>query len=223
MDIKRVAILIDGGNFHHLAIKKLGITEIDFDFEKFVAFLVLDKAIPDNWKRYYIGTVREKEGDQRSRESMSRQTRLFNDLKKYQWQLQTSKLKARIESIAVDNRMQDYQKLRKIGISKIVYERKREKGIDVMLTTDLIVGAVENAYDMAIIVSSDADLLPAIDWVRQAKRKHIQYIGFSFPDEENPDKAVRPLPSMIKHSDTQRVLVESDLRPFIKEHNNVLK
>ncbi len=216
MERKRVAILIDGGNFHHLAIKKLRVTEIDFDFERFALFLATDNDLVQEWKRYYTGTVREKEGDPHSKDSMARQTRLFTELKRFHWLLRTTKLKTRLETIAVDSRMMDYEKLKKIGISEVTYERKREKGVDVMLTTDLIVGAVEDTYDMAVIISSDADLLPAIDWVRKTKGKHIQYVGFSFPNESNPEKAVRPLPSLIKNSDTQRVLVESDLRQFIK-------
>ena len=33
--IKKVAIFIDGGNFYHLALRKLGSSESNFDFEKF--------------------------------------------------------------------------------------------------------------------------------------------------------------------------------------------
>jgi uncharacterized LabA/DUF88 family protein len=216
MEPKRVAIFIDGGNFHHLVIKKLDTTELGFDFEQFVLFLIEHNTLVNAWKRYYTGTVREQVGNAHSKESMAKQTKFFTELKKYAWQLRTSKLKTRMEYITVDTRMQDYKKILAIGMSEIVYERKREKGIDVMLATDLIVGAVEDVYDMAIVVSSDADLIPAIDWVR-TRGKQVQYIGFSIPDESNPRNTVRPLLSLMQHTNIQRVLVEGDLRQFIKQ------
>jgi len=214
---KRISIFIDGGNFHHLAIKKIGITENEFNFESFVDFLKENNTISENGKRFYIGTVREKEGDEASKKSMAKQTSLFAELKKYQWKLRTSKLKTRTETITVDHRMQEYKRIQKIRIKEIVYERKREKGIDVMLATDLIVGAVEDVYDIAIIISSDADLIPAIKWVRETKNKQIIYIGFSIADKDNQNNSSRPLSSMIQNTDFQRVLVEADLVRFIKQ------
>lgn len=210
----RVAIFIDGGNLHHLALKKISVSELEFDFEEFVHLLVNRRIISSNWKRYYIGTVREKEGDLNSKYSMSRQTSLFTELKKHKWMLRTSKLKTRIETITVDGRMKEYEQLKKIGINKITYERKREKGIDVMLAMDLIIGAVEDTYDTAIIVSSDADLLPAIEWVRTKKRRRVEYVGFSIRDERNPLNSTQPLQSMISNTDSQRILTEKDL--FLK-------
>ena len=108
--------------------------------------------------------------------------------------------------------MQNYEKLKSINIQEIVYERKREKGIDVMLAIDLIVGAVEDIYDMAIIVSSDADLLPAIEWIRKTKNKQVMYVGFLYKNNNNASK---PLYSMIVNTDIQRVLVETDLKCFL--------
>ena len=189
------------------------ISELDFNFEQFVLFLVQEETNCSKLKRYYVGTVREKEGDEYSKQSMSRQNKFFSELKKENWQLRTNKLKTRIEKIIVDARMQNYEKLKSINIQEIVYERKREKGIDVMLAIDLIVGAVEDIYDMAIIVSSDADLLPAIEWIRKTKNKQVMYVGFSI---QNNNNASKPLYSMIVNTDIQRVLVETDLKCFIK-------
>lgn len=39
----------------------------------------------------------------------------------------------------------------------------REKGIDVMLALDLALGAQRNDFDVAIVVSGDTDLVPAIE------------------------------------------------------------
>ena len=65
---ERVQFYIDGGNFHHLVLKKMSIKELEFSFEEFVYFLSNGREVTG--KRYYIGTVREKEGDLKSREAM---------------------------------------------------------------------------------------------------------------------------------------------------------
>lgn len=44
-------------------------------------------------------------------------------------------------------------------------ERPQEKGIDVMLAVDFLHMALEDKYDVGIIVSSDTDLLPSIEAV----------------------------------------------------------
>ncbi len=104
-----------------------------------------------------------------------------------------------------------------MGLQEISYVRSREKGIDVKLATDIIVGAIDKKYDVAIVVSSDADLVPAIDWVRMRLKKKVEYIGFSMPaTATDADDAIKPTKTMIYRTDIQRVLVESDIRPFTK-------
>ena len=214
--MKRVCIHIDGGNFYHLVLKKLGLKENDFDFDKFTQFLAgEERTISEMGKRYYVGTVREKVGDERSKEMMATQTTLFARLISTKWQIKTSKLRTRIEEIIIDQRVQDYKRIQKLGINSIKIERQREKGIDVKLATDLIVGAIDNKYDTAIVVSSDGDLIPAIDWVRNRTKKKIEYIGFSIADPKNPENSTRPLLSMIPKTDIQRTLTAEDLKPFI--------
>lgn len=213
---ERVCIFIDGANFYHLALKKLGMHELDFDFDAFALFLANGREIGENCKRIYVGTVREKAGDARSVQAMSQQTSLFTELRKARWEIKTSKLKTRVEEIIIDSRVSEYKKINKAGITRITIERQREKGIDVKLATDLIVGAVDKKYDTAIVVSSDSDLVPAIDWIRHRGRRKVEYVGFSIPDTVNPKNSTTPLLSMISRTDVQRTLVESDLRKFAK-------
>jgi uncharacterized LabA/DUF88 family protein len=215
MSTVRVNICIDGGNFYHLVLKKLGSSESNFDFEKFAIFLANGRKIVVMGKRFYIGTVVEKMGDERSRGAMSKQTALFTRLKNSHWEIRTSKLRKRLEEIKVDDRVVNHKKLLQNGIEKIQYERLREKGIDVKLATDLIVGAVDDKYDVAIIVSSDADIIPAIDWVRNRGHKKIEYIGSSIIDGKDEKKSVKPSLALISRTDIQRTLVASDLKPFI--------
>lgn len=80
--MERVSIYIDGSNFYFLALKKLRINEIGFDFEGFAKFLVGKRKIVPMGKRFYIGAVREECGNSRDKEMLSRQTKFFTYLKK---------------------------------------------------------------------------------------------------------------------------------------------
>jgi len=223
MLMEKVSILIDGSNFYHLVLKKFGLEETQFDFESFAVFLANGRIISDTGKRFYTGTVREKEGDIRTKEAMSKQTALFTALIHSHWEIRKSKLQTRTEKIPIDDRVVDYENILKLGIKHFEFSRLREKGIDVKLATDLIVGAIDNQYDVAIIVSSDSDLMPAIDWVRYRKRKKIEYVGFSIPDDINPNNSTNPSISLIAKTDIKRILVESDLRAFIIQNRLVGK
>ncbi|MGH8885413.1 MAG: NYN domain-containing protein [Egibacteraceae bacterium] len=48
----------------------------------------------------------------------------------------------------------------------------REKGIDVQIAVDLVMGAVNDAYDCAVVFSADTDLIPALDAVVELKGDH---------------------------------------------------
>ncbi|MBT4120670.1 MAG: NYN domain-containing protein [Candidatus Magasanikbacteria bacterium] len=213
---ERVQIFIDGGNFHHLALKKLDIKGLDFLFEEFSSFLISDRKINELGKRFYVGTVREREGDEHSKKAMSKQTKLFSILKKDNWQLKTSKLANRLEKIVIDKRTVNCKELHKKGIKTVEFYRMREKGIDVKIATDLIIGALDDRYDTAILISSDSDLIPAIDIVRNRFKKKIEYIGFSIIDEDVDTNSTKPSFAMIRKTDTQRILIKSDLLPFIR-------
>ena len=49
-----------------------------------------------------------------------------------------------------------------------------EKGVDILLATDLIRMAWENAYDIAVLVTSDSDLVPCVEYLRQMPKRVIQ-------------------------------------------------
>jgi uncharacterized LabA/DUF88 family protein len=49
-----------------------------------------------------------------------------------------------------------------------------EKGVDTLLATDLIRLAVSNAYDVAVISTLDADMIPAVEFVQSGGKKVIQ-------------------------------------------------
>jgi len=74
------------------------------------------------------------------------------------------------------------EKLKSLGdVELYLIERskgEREKGVDVRLATDMLVHAAWNNYDVAILVSGDADFEPVVRRVRDLGKK--VYISF-FP------------------------------------------
>jgi hypothetical protein len=58
------------------------------------------------------------------------------------------------------------------------FERAPEKGVDAAIVTDLLSLAVERAFDLAILVTSDVDMIPAVEWV-QARGLKVINAGWS--------------------------------------------
>jgi uncharacterized LabA/DUF88 family protein len=52
-----------------------------------------------------------------------------------------------------------------------------EKGVDVRIATDIVRGALKNEYDKCFVISSDSDILPAIETAIDAGKKII-YVAF---------------------------------------------
>jgi uncharacterized LabA/DUF88 family protein len=50
---------------------------------------------------------------------------------------------------------------------------KPEKGVDAAIVTDMLSLAWQNAYDVAVLVSSDADFVPAVERVQERGLKVI--------------------------------------------------
>jgi len=213
--VSRVSIHIDGANFYLLALKPLGIKDANFDYEKFILMLANGRDVAPHGKRFYIGTVPEREGDLKSKAAVSRQTSLFTRFRTGKWELRTSIHKKKVETIFVDDKVEDWKNLLQKGVASFTFEKYREKGVDVKLATDLIVGAIDNQYDTALVVSSDTDLIPAIDWVR-SRGKKVEYVGFSIPHPTNPRKDIKPTVAMVDRTDApSRILIESDIRNLV--------
>lgn len=73
----------------------------------------------------------------------------------------------------------------------------------VIRVANLLRGAYKDFYDTAILISSDTDLIPAIQYLREEGKK-LEYIGFSF----------RPSYGLIKYSDIRTLLKKEDIEQF---------
>jgi len=169
----RIFIIIDGNNFYH-RLKELGLKDLlSFNYGKFSQFLVGNRNLV--LSKYYIGAIREESNNLKSRELMASQQKLLGKLQKENWEIGFGHM---LKNDAIYH----------------------EKGVDVLMAVDLLTGAYEDLYDTAILVSSDTDLIPAIEKVRKMKKK-IEYIGFSH----------KPSYALITNSDVRRLLIKDEL------------
>jgi len=122
--------------------------------------------------------VRAKPDDKKGQQMRMNQQKLFAKLRKDGWILEYGYL------LSADGKY-------------------HEKGVDVQIASDILIGAYENLYDTAILVSSDTDLIPALAKARE-KEKKIEYIGFSH----------KPSYGLITHSDIRRLLTKEDVEQF---------
>ena len=176
---ERVAIYIDGNNFYgYLKDKEINFLKGDkFNFKLFVDFLVSSKRELVS-KRYYVGIARNIDNSEKSKNIVKGQQKFIANLENDGF---------------------------KIKRGRVMYDkgRIREKGTDVKIAVDLIVGAVDNYYDTAILISSDTDLIPAVNYIKYKKKK-IEYIGFS----HNPSLGMQ------RYADISRLFTLEDIEKF---------
>jgi uncharacterized LabA/DUF88 family protein len=149
---EKVAIYIDANNFfRYLKDKEISFPKgVKFDYDKFLKHLVKGRELVS--KRYYVGIARNIDGSEKSQKIVSGQQKFLS-------------------AMAAQGFI--------IKRGRVMYDGKiREKGTDVKIAVDLVIGAADNLYDTAILVSSDTDLIPAVKYLKY-KGKKFEYIGFS--------------------------------------------
>lgn len=181
---EKVAVYIDGNNFYkYLKDKEISFSRgIKFDYRKFVEFLTGDRKCVS--KRYYVGIARNLDGTEKSKQIVKGQQKFLS----------------KIERDGFD-----------IKHGRVIYDKggPREKGADVKIAVDLVIGAVDNIYDTAILVSSDTDLIPAVKYIKY-KGKKLEYVGFSHS----------PSLGMQKYANLSILLLPKDIKKF-KESKNL--
>jgi uncharacterized LabA/DUF88 family protein len=178
---EKVVVYIDGGNTYR-RLKESGVPEKDmmFDYSNFVQYLIGNRQLVS--KRYYIGVVKNADNTEKGEKMVKSQQKFLSGLETENFDIKRGR-------IMYDN------------------HSVREKGVDVKLAVDLVVGASDDLYDTAIIISSDTDLIPAIKYIIKAKNKKVEYVGFS----NNPSFG------LLKESTERRLFSKTDLVEFQKK------
>jgi len=173
----RVSVYIDGSNLYH-KLKSLDISNTtNFNYKGLCEYLARNRNIIS--LRYYTGAVKAKAGDSQSQQLRRRQQKLFSNLQNQGFEISRGYIMKNNETY-------------------------HEKGVDVKIAIDILIGAYDNLYDTAILLSSDTDLIPAIKKVRELG-KNIEYIGF----------AHQPSFGLQKHATRSFLLPKEDLEQFV--------
>ena len=149
-------VFVDGGNWYFKLKELLALTgkkpRTDFDMRGFVEELIAPDTLTDI--HYYIGKLKRKRGHEKSEALYAKQQQLIRFLQKQQI---------------------------RIGYGHIISYPDgihHEKGVDVLMAVEMIRYAVENTYDIAYLISSDNDLVPAVEEVQRLGKK-VVYVGSS--------------------------------------------
>ena len=150
---ERVIIFIDGSNLYHILKDMYGHsrTLMNFDFEIFIDLIINNRKKIRTY--YYTAPLDRK----KNAEIYAKQQRFFEKLKK----MQNFKLVlCRMQKEKIDG--------------KTIYLVKED---DIHLAVDMVKLAYNNAYDTAVLVSSDGDFVPAIKSIQEIGKK-VENIGF---------------------------------------------
>lgn len=164
----RAAIFIDGSNFFKNC-EELRVYTYQMEWDRFLEDLVRGREIV--YARYYDCPKRE--GDKGIEHQVKRQKLFFSLLRKIPWM--------RLVFGRLEMRHKDD------GAGYLV-----EKGVDVNIAVDMVLGAVRDEYDHAFLLSADADYVPAIRAVQEiGKRVLVATPGKSYHLGQVADVFVR--------------------------------
>lgn len=166
---ERVIIFIDGSNLYHILKNSFsGKKPNDFNFEQFVEYLAKGRKLV---RTYYYNAPLDREKDE---DSYTKQQKFFNKIQRIP---NFTFILCRMLKRKVDG--------------KTIYEVKED---DIHLAVDMVKLAFNDAYDTAILVSSDGDFVPAIQAVKE-KGKNVENIGFenkfSYHLQQESDKFMK--------------------------------
>lgn len=160
--MKRISIFIDGNNFYHGLRSIYGKNKSlkSFNFENFIKYLSKNRNIV---KIFYYNAKLDKSHNKDKFES---QKEFFDKL------VLIPKL-----SLILCKLLK-----RKIkGTKKYYYVLKED---DIHMAVDIVEGAYEDKFDIALIVSGDGDFVPAVHSIKR-KKKEVENIYFKKSSSRN--------------------------------------
>lgn len=175
---KKVAVFIDGSNLY-FKLRTLIPSKMDFIRYRYrdLASSMIGQGEKLSYVGYYVGVVRDTKRTRDHEKTL--------DLLRNQQKL--------------------FEQLRHQGIDIVkgyLLERDGkyfEKGVDVRLAVDIVTMAQARAFDIGVVISSDTDLIPAIQTAQKLKRE-IVYVGF----EHQPSLA------LIRQADRARLVTRAE-------------
>ena len=148
--MKKVLVQFDGSNFYK-KVKQISpkIHLTNFDYLGLSRIVAKQKKIKVT---YYVGEIKKYNNNKKSQILYSGQQSLFSNL--------------RNQNVNI-----------KLGYLLYSNNTYHEKGVDVQIAVDMVRGAINNEFDICYLISSDTDLLPAIEEAKLHNKKII-YVAF---------------------------------------------
>jgi uncharacterized LabA/DUF88 family protein len=179
--MKKCQVIIDGSNFY-FKLKDLGLQKlVETDLVGFLHSLLLSRQEKITKVTYYVGQIKA-DKTAKSVKMHARQKRLLSSLRR--------------QKVNVF-----------LGYLLKTGDKYHEKGVDVRMAVDMVVAAYEKKCQKLLLISSDTDLLPAVEIARK-KGLHVRYIGF----KDQPSYALKARAS------SYQLLRAKEIKPFC--HDN---
>jgi uncharacterized LabA/DUF88 family protein len=138
---EKVVIFLDAGNLFHAS----NYLKLKIDYKKLVNFLKRDRWLLRAY--FYTGIpTPDLNLPKEYREQWRKQQNFLNELQNLGIKVKTMPLKKTPEGFI-------------------------EKGVDILLATDMLSLAYRDAYDTAILVSGDSDYIPVVEMVQQLGKR----------------------------------------------------
>lgn len=144
-------VQFDGSNFYN-KVKRIipSVHLTNFDYAGLSTEIVgRDQEVKIN---YYVGEIKQYNNQPRSKDLFVGQQKLFHRLKSQDVEI-------------------------RLGYLLFSDGKFHEKGVDVQIAVDMVRGSLKNEFDDFYLISSDTDLLPAIQIAREEGKK-VVYVGF---------------------------------------------
>ncbi|HLD06626.1 MAG TPA: NYN domain-containing protein [Candidatus Nanoarchaeia archaeon] len=181
---KRVFVYYDGSNFYHTCLYNYGIKEIDFYH---MTNQLLDIQNEELVRiKYFNAPINQQENPIQYAD----QLKFFSRIRKTPFlELYLGRLVRRpLKKINIVCRKCGHQKTKLVTcpfcndhIDITTCYKSSEKGVDVQLAINMLLDALHDKYDVALLFSGDADYCPAIRHIIKELKKEVIFCHFPHP------------------------------------------
>lgn len=204
MPLPKACLFIDGSNFYH-ALKQSGF----YDQSRYGDFYTELTKRFDIQKTFYYDAIKNRMLEP---QAYARQQGFHARLEKEipNVTIRSRKLRYVANHQNVENARQDADFcaacapkldvfLHEAGLVKLT----KEKGIDILLVSDMVKGAFQERYQTALLATGDADFVPAVELVQSLKKEVINLHFYAGSASE------------LRSACNQHLLIEADARSQI--------
>ncbi len=179
MPQKEAIIFIDGNNFYH-NVKSIGVRPSKVDFPRVIENVCKKFNLKKKDVHYYNSIPNIKTiGEENYYKHMS----FLSGLEKSGIKVHKRKLQHLSNIELITKKVNQLQTLKICDNCKPIVTQncidcvgafqEKEKGIDVMIVVDMIEMSLKDEYDVGILISGDADFIPALNLIKKSWKRVI--------------------------------------------------